>query len=108
MNCGANTSSGFERHARAKRARIDATDSLGVDVQAESRHLQHAIAAMSKSLEANASKVTTEVRTLPTIPMDQKKTIGVVDFEIRSIGSGLSEICLGALSFYAQNDRLAG
>jgi hypothetical protein len=67
MDCYANTLSGFERHARAKRARVDGTDSLGVDIQAESRHLQHAIAAMSKSLEANASKVTTEVRPSRTI-----------------------------------------
>ena len=63
MECRADTSSAFERHARAKRARIDATDGLGADIQAESQHLQHAIAAMSKSVEANASKVTTEVRT---------------------------------------------
>jgi len=63
MDCRADTSPAFERHARAKRARIDATDSLGADIQAESQHLQHAIVAMSKSVEANASKVTTEVRT---------------------------------------------
>ncbi|KAF8503536.1 kinesin-domain-containing protein [Russula emetica] len=54
------TADAFERHARAKRARIDATDGLGADIQAESQHLQHAIVAMSKSVEANASKVTTE------------------------------------------------
>jgi hypothetical protein len=59
----ANTSPAFERHARAKRARIDATDGLGADIQAESQHLQHAIVAMSKSVEANASKVMTEVQT---------------------------------------------
>lgn len=79
----ANTLSGFERHARAKRARIDATDSLGVDIQAESRHLQHAIAAMSKSLEANASKVTTEVRALRIISLYGLKLMGVIEFEIR-------------------------
>jgi hypothetical protein len=61
VNCRADTSLAFERHSRAKRARIDATDGLGADIQAESRHLQHAIAAMSKSVEGNASKVTTEV-----------------------------------------------
>ena len=83
MDCYANTLSGFERHARAKRARIHATDSLGMDVQAESRHLQHAIAAMSKSLEANASKVTTEVRAPRTISLYGAKLMGVVDFEIR-------------------------
>jgi kinesin family member 11 len=63
MDRRADTSPAFERHARAKRARIDATDGLGADIQAESQHLQHAIVAMSKSVEANASKVTTEVRT---------------------------------------------
>lgn len=63
MDCRADISPAFERHARAKRARIDATDGLGADIQAESQHLQHAIVAMSKSVEANASKVTTEVRT---------------------------------------------
>jgi len=78
----ANTSSGFECHDRAKRARIDATDSLSVDIQAESRHLQHAIAAMSKSLEANASKVTTEVHTPPTITVADPRLIGTIDFEI--------------------------
>lgn len=57
----------FERHVRAKRARIDATDGLGADMQAESRHLQHAITVMSRSVEANASKVTTEVYFSPTI-----------------------------------------
>ncbi|KAI9446436.1 kinesin-domain-containing protein [Lactarius indigo] len=50
----------FERHGRAKRTRIDATDGLCADVLAESQYLQRAIAAMSKSMEANASKVTTE------------------------------------------------
>ncbi|KAI9510898.1 kinesin-domain-containing protein [Russula earlei] len=54
------TTDAFERHVRAKRARIDATSNLGADIQAEYRHLQHAIAAMSRSVEANASKVTTE------------------------------------------------
>jgi hypothetical protein len=63
MSYRADTSPAFERHARAKRARIDATHGLSADIQAESQHLQHAIAAMSKSVEANASKVTTEVRT---------------------------------------------
>jgi hypothetical protein len=63
MDCRADSLPAFERHARAKRARIDATDGLGADIQAESQHLQHAIVAMSKSVEANASKVTTEVRT---------------------------------------------
>jgi hypothetical protein len=67
MDYCADTLPAFERHVRAKRARIDATDGLGADIQAESRHLQHAIAAMSKSLEANASKVTTEVRFPQTV-----------------------------------------
>jgi hypothetical protein len=62
MDCRADTSPAFERHGRAKRARVDATDGLGADIQADSRHLQHAIAVMSKSVDANASKVTTEVR----------------------------------------------
>ncbi|KAH9981274.1 P-loop containing nucleoside triphosphate hydrolase protein [Lactifluus volemus] len=44
----------------SKEGRIDATEGLGADIQAESGYLQHAIAAMSKSVEANASKVTTE------------------------------------------------
>ena len=55
----------FERHGRAKRARIDATDGFCADALAESQYLQRAVTAMSKSMEANASKVTTEVRTLP-------------------------------------------
>jgi kinesin family protein 11 len=62
MNCRADTPPAFERHVRAKRARIDATDGLGADIQAESRHLQHDIAVMSKSMETNASKVMTEAR----------------------------------------------
>jgi hypothetical protein len=105
MDCHTDTSPEFERHARAKRARIDATNGLGADIQADSRHLQHAIAAMSKSVEANASKVTTEVRS----PMNlYLRLISVVDYEICSISSSLSEICLGTLSFYAREDRLAG
>ncbi|KAI0302057.1 hypothetical protein BC826DRAFT_495445 [Russula brevipes] len=43
-----------------KEGEDDATDGLGADIQAESRHFQHAIAAMSKSVETNASKVTAE------------------------------------------------
>jgi kinesin family protein 11 len=62
MRSRADTLAAFERDVRAKRARIDATDGLGADIQTESRHFQHAIAAMSKSVEANASKVTAEVR----------------------------------------------
>lgn len=50
----------FERHGRAKRARIDATDGFCADALAESQYLQRAITSMSKSMEANASKVTTE------------------------------------------------
>jgi hypothetical protein len=68
MDRRADTSAAFERHARAKRARIDATDGLGADIEAESQHLQHAIVAMSKSLEADASKVMTEVRTPHIFP----------------------------------------
>jgi hypothetical protein len=63
MDYRADTSPAFERHARVKRARIDATDGLGADIHAESQHLQQAIVAMSKSVEANTSKVMTEVRT---------------------------------------------
>jgi kinesin family protein 11 len=106
MDYRADTSPAFERHARAKRARIDATDGLGADIQAESQHLQQAIVVMSKSVEANASKVMTEVRTphISFVPSINHR----LDFEIYQISSRLSEIYLRTLSVYARNDELAG
>jgi len=89
MDCRADTSLAFERHARAKRARIDATDGLGADIQAEYQHLQHSIAAMSKSVEANASKVTTEVRTPHIIsyihPMNHRRRLRNLPDRLKAI-----------------------
>jgi hypothetical protein len=63
---------------------------------------------MSKSLEANASKVTTEVHTSPTISVADPRLTGTLDFEICEISSSVPEVCLGTLSLYAQDDGLAG
>ena len=97
MDYCADTLPAFERHVRAKRARIDATDGLGADIQAESRHLQHAIAAMSKSLEANASKVTTEVRSpqiisSPVLSIDRRRRLRNMLDQLKFIRNPLPNI----------------
>ncbi|THH16360.1 hypothetical protein EW146_g4276 [Bondarzewia mesenterica] len=54
------TADAFERHARAKRARIEATNVLSADIQSGSRQSQRIIASTSRNLEAHASRVVTE------------------------------------------------
>src|SRR5258705_6780086 len=51
----------FERHARAKRARTEATNAMGVDVQTGSRQLQRTIASTSRNIESNMTQVVAEV-----------------------------------------------
>ncbi|KAF8077927.1 kinesin 2 [Lyophyllum atratum] len=54
------SSNAFEQHSRAKRARIDATTSMGSGVQAEYRHIQNAIASTSGRIESITSRVISE------------------------------------------------
>ena len=55
------TSDAFERHGRAKKARLDATSVMATDVQSGMRTQQRAIAGMQRSIEAHSGKVISEV-----------------------------------------------
>ena len=52
--------SGLDRHNRAKRARIESTNSFVADVQTELRHLQRGIASSSKHVEGFSGRVVSE------------------------------------------------
>ncbi|KAI0054098.1 kinesin-domain-containing protein [Auriscalpium vulgare] len=56
----ATSTDAFERHARAKRARIEATNAMSVDVQSGYRQVQRAMASTSRGIEASTSKVVAE------------------------------------------------
>jgi len=51
----------FERHSRAKRARVEATNAVGVEVQSEYHSLQKGIASTSKNIEAAVKVLASEV-----------------------------------------------
>lgn len=59
----------LERHARAKRARIEATNAMSVDVQSGSRQSQRVLASTSRNIESHASRVIAEVSHLSLIEM---------------------------------------
>ncbi|KZV61068.1 kinesin-domain-containing protein [Peniophora sp. CONT] len=58
------TSDAFERHSRAKKARLDATSAMATDVQSGMRTQQRAIGGMQRSIEAHAGKVVGETSKL--------------------------------------------
>jgi hypothetical protein len=51
----------FDRHSRAKRARVEATNSMAVEAQSEYRYLQRGIASISRTIETVAGRVMSEV-----------------------------------------------
>ncbi|KAG6818097.1 hypothetical protein H0H87_000001 [Tephrocybe sp. NHM501043] len=56
----------FEQHSRAKRARIEATTSLGESVQSEYRHMQENFASSSSNIEAVTSRLVSGATGLET------------------------------------------
>ncbi|KAI0322237.1 P-loop containing nucleoside triphosphate hydrolase protein [Amylostereum chailletii] len=54
------SSDAFERHRRAKKARIDATNALNVDTQSGLRQLQRGIASTSRNIETHTSRIMSE------------------------------------------------
>ncbi len=54
--------SGFEQHQRAKRARIETTKAMGVNVQSEYRSLDRGLASTSHNTEAFVNQVSSMVR----------------------------------------------
>ncbi|KAI0062278.1 kinesin-domain-containing protein [Artomyces pyxidatus] len=60
----ATTTESFERHARAKRARVEATHAMSVDIQSGSRQIQRAVASTSRNVEANTSRILAETSKL--------------------------------------------
>ncbi|KII88479.1 hypothetical protein PLICRDRAFT_161615 [Plicaturopsis crispa FD-325 SS-3] len=54
----------FDRHARAKRARIDATTAMATDVQSEYRSLQRGVASTSRNVEEVAGRIISETNSL--------------------------------------------
>ncbi|KAF7323016.1 Kinesin motor domain-containing protein [Mycena chlorophos] len=53
----ASSNAAFDRQASAKRARIEATNSLGVEIQSEFKSVQRAFASTSRSIEGAMSSV---------------------------------------------------
>ncbi|KAF9464724.1 kinesin 2 [Collybia nuda] len=53
-------SNAFERHRKAKRARIDATTAMGTDVQSEYHSMQRGITSTSRNIENFAGRVSKE------------------------------------------------
>lgn len=55
---------GLDRHDRAKRARIETTNSLVTDVQTDLRHLQRGMASSSRNIEGFSGRVVSESTSL--------------------------------------------
>ncbi|KAJ7063348.1 P-loop containing nucleoside triphosphate hydrolase protein [Mycena amicta] len=62
MNTSSNAA--FDRQAHAKRARIEATNSLAVEIQSEFKSVQRAFASTSRNIENVVSTVTSETTNL--------------------------------------------
>ncbi|KAJ7219317.1 P-loop containing nucleoside triphosphate hydrolase protein [Mycena pura] len=60
----ASSSSAFDRQTHAKRARIEATTSLGVELQSEYKALQRAFASTSRNVESAVARVVSESTSL--------------------------------------------
>ncbi|KAH7914713.1 P-loop containing nucleoside triphosphate hydrolase protein [Hygrophoropsis aurantiaca] len=56
--------SGFDRHSRAKKARIESTNTLVNDVQSDLRHLQRGMASSSRNVEGFTGKILSESSSL--------------------------------------------
>ncbi|KAF7304922.1 Kinesin motor domain-containing protein [Mycena kentingensis (nom. inval.)] len=69
----ASSSTAFDRQASAKRVRIEATSSLGVDIQSEFKSVQRAFASTSRGIEGIAASVSSETTNMyNTTDMYQK------------------------------------
>ncbi|KAJ7285810.1 kinesin 2 [Mycena rebaudengoi] len=64
QNMSAASSSAFDRQTQAKRARIETTNTLGIDVQTEYRSLQRGIASTSRNVESAVGRVVSESTSL--------------------------------------------
>ena len=64
LTCSPDVSLAYDNMSRAKRARIDATDSMAADVQASYRSMQRGVASTSRNLETTTGQVLSEVRFL--------------------------------------------
>ncbi|TFY60095.1 hypothetical protein EVG20_g7553, partial [Dentipellis fragilis] len=60
----ATSTEALERHTRAKRARVEATNAMGVEVQTGSRQTQRMIASTWRNIEASTSQVVAEATKL--------------------------------------------
>ncbi|EIW85175.1 kinesin-domain-containing protein [Coniophora puteana RWD-64-598 SS2] len=58
---------GLDRHNRAKRARIDATSAMSLDVDADLRQLQHGLSSSSRHVESHVGKVNSETGALTQV-----------------------------------------
>ncbi|KAI6022678.1 kinesin motor domain-containing protein [Pisolithus marmoratus] len=56
----ASLNSSFDRHNRAKRARVESTNTMMTDVQSELRHFQRGIASTSRNVEGFVTRVVSE------------------------------------------------
>ncbi|KAH9842625.1 kinesin motor domain-containing protein [Rhodofomes roseus] len=63
---GTTCNEAFDRVSRAKRARIEATDSLAADAQSTYRYVQRGISSTSRNIEASTSRIAGESSGLST------------------------------------------
>ncbi|KAJ7774850.1 P-loop containing nucleoside triphosphate hydrolase protein [Mycena metata] len=64
QNLNATSSAAFDRETHAKRARIETTSSLGVEVQSEFKSLQRGLASTSRNIEGAVTRVVSETASL--------------------------------------------
>ncbi|KAJ7920103.1 P-loop containing nucleoside triphosphate hydrolase protein [Mycena leptocephala] len=64
QNMNTTCSTAFDQQTRAKRARIETTSSLGVEVQSEYKSLQRGFASTSRNIESAVGRVVSETTSL--------------------------------------------
>ncbi|KAJ7109400.1 kinesin 2 [Mycena epipterygia] len=67
QNMNATSSTAFDRQTHAKRARIETTTSLGVEMQSEYKSLQRGIASTSRNVESAVGRVVSESTSLSSV-----------------------------------------
>ncbi|KAF8844950.1 kinesin-domain-containing protein [Paxillus ammoniavirescens] len=68
---------GIDRHNRAKRARIETTNTMVTDVQTDLRHLQRGISSSSRNVEGFTSRVVSESTSMADSAERHHKTVTV-------------------------------
>ncbi|KIJ69381.1 hypothetical protein HYDPIDRAFT_145382 [Hydnomerulius pinastri MD-312] len=80
---------GLDRHNRAKRARIESTNTMVTDVQSDLRHVQRGIASSSRNVEGFTARVVSETTSLANSTEKHSMTVtaglGTIQQSARSL-----------------------